>query len=104
MARLRTLKPRLTMFDISTVKVPPKFANGFYFSPEWKAIKAQVHRRSGGICEAPGCNRPAVVCDHVVSRKDGGADHADNCRDLCRLHDNKVKEDHTGARRSGGRL
>ena len=52
----------------------------------------------------PGCNAAAKVVDHIASRNNGGADALHNLRHLCRAHDNAVKEDHEGQRRSGGVL
>ena len=46
----------------------------------------------------------AVVVDHIVSPRNGGEDALSNLRSLCRLHDNRVKENALGDRRSGGKL
>jgi 5-methylcytosine-specific restriction endonuclease McrA len=78
--------------------------NPFYSSRQWRALCAAVHRRSRGMCEAPGCTERAKVVDHVVSRRAGGPDVLANLRHLCRAHDNAVKEDKSGARRSRGKL
>jgi 5-methylcytosine-specific restriction endonuclease McrA len=45
-----------------------------------------------------------VVADHIIRRRDGGADALGNLRSLCRAHDNSVKEAADGRRRGGGRL
>src|SRR6202021_2545997 len=39
-------------------------------------------------CRAPGCDRPATVCDldHTIPYGDGGPTHAANITALCRLH------------------
>ena len=39
-------------------------------------------------CRAPGCDRPATVCDldHTVPYADGGVTHASNIKCLCRFH------------------
>ena len=76
----------------------------FYRSPLWKWICEVVAKRSGGICEVPGCTAKAKVVDHIVSRRNGGVDHPDNCRHLCRTHDNQVKEKEDGTRKSGGKF
>lgn len=76
----------------------------YYSSPGWRRLCAQVAKRSGGKCEAPGCKSRAVVVDHIIGRRVGGADALPNLRHLCRSHDNAVKEDATGKRRSGGIL
>ena len=74
----------------------------FYRTPHWRALCAEVARRSGGKCEVPGCSRPGKVVDHILARRAGGADHARNLRHLCRVHDNRIKEAAGGERRSGG--
>jgi 5-methylcytosine-specific restriction endonuclease McrA len=55
-------------------------------------------------CVVPGCGQFAVVVDHIVARDAGGPDTLDNLRSLCREHDNAIKEDKAGKRRSGARL
>lgn len=39
-------------------------------------------------CRAPGCDRPATVCqlDHTVPFQDGGVTHASNIKCLCMVH------------------
>lgn len=76
----------------------------FYSSPLWRSLCAQVARRSGGMCEAHGCTRPAKVVDHILSRKRGGPDVLHNLRHLCRQHDNAVKEGPDGSRANAGIL
>jgi hypothetical protein len=78
--------------------------NAYYRTKDWAALCAIVKRRSGGMCEVPGCNRPGKIVDHVRTRTDGGPDTPDNLRHLCRYHDNQVKEDARGKRRSDGKL
>jgi len=76
----------------------------YYRTRDWQALCEIVRRRSGGICEVPACDRPGKVVDHVTSRRNGGADTAENLRHLCRSHDNEIKENASGKRRSGGVL
>jgi hypothetical protein len=76
----------------------------FYKSKTWRLISEVVRQRSRGWCEVPGCGRPGKVFDHILRRTDGGADDPSNVRHLCRDHDNIIKEDASGKRRSGGRL
>ncbi len=52
--------------------------------PFSKAIKAAVLKRSGGMCEAPDCNRPGKDFDHVKPVAIGGKSTEDNCQLLCR--------------------
>lgn len=56
----------------------PKVAEGFYLTPEWRAYRS-AHRawtaaKQGGVwcCICGGTAR--LILDHVVERKDGGAD------------------------------
>ena len=39
-------------------------------------------------CRAPGCDRPATVCDvdHTIPYAEGGVTHPSNLKSLCRLH------------------
>lgn len=76
----------------------------FYRSAAWRRVCDAVRQRSGGRCEVPGCDRPGKVFDHIRSRRRGGPDTPGNVRHLCRLHDNQVKEDARGERRSGGKM
>lgn len=76
----------------------------FYKSKTWRGLCAAVKRRAHSRCEVRGCLSRGRVVDHIVSRRAGGSDTLDNLRLLCRGHDNAVKEDATGARRSGGKL
>lgn len=67
-SRIGTLPPRLA--------AAPKVADPFYQSAEWRAKRAKLARTRGRKCEEPGCETPydRVILDHVVERKDGGAD------------------------------
>lgn len=49
-----------------------------------KAIKAEVLKRSGGMCEAEGCTRPGRDFDHVKPVAFGGESTLENCQLLCR--------------------
>jgi hypothetical protein len=50
------------------------------FTPK---TKAAVRKRSGGICEADGCDRPAAEIDHKVECWEGGDNSLENAKDLC---------------------
>jgi 5-methylcytosine-specific restriction protein A len=86
----------------SLVRFAPKTADPFYSTPEWKATRQRIFRRDSFCCVVVGCGQRAIVCDHIVSRHDGGFDDDSNLRSLCRLHDNMFKEDALRRRRSGG--
>jgi hypothetical protein len=88
---VRMLAPRVRAADLAVVRLPPKAADPYYLTLE----------RDGGVCTIPGCGRQAVVADHIVARKAGGADALHNTRSLCRLHDNRFRERPTRSTRRG---
>ena len=95
---VRMLPPRLPLARTAIVRLPPKVADPYYLTPEWRELRRQTLERDGGVCTVPGCGRRALVADHIVSRKAGGADALHNTRSLCRLHDNRLREGPTGRR------
>jgi 5-methylcytosine-specific restriction enzyme A len=80
---VRMLAPRLPLARTAIVRLPPKEADPYYLTPEWRELRRQTLERDGGVCTVPGCGRAAVVADHIVSRKAGGADALPNLRSLC---------------------
>jgi 5-methylcytosine-specific restriction endonuclease McrA len=94
---IRMLAPRLPLARTEIVRLPPKEADPCYLTPEWRELRRETLERDRGVCTVPGCGR--VVADHIVSRKEGGADALHNTRSLCRLHDNRFREGPTGRRR-----
>ena len=92
----------LSVPDRSVAKVPPKSADPFYASTDWKTLRLKVLQRDGFRCFVEGCTERAIIADHIVSRKNGGSDDMGNLRSCCRTHDNRFKEDATGVRRSRG--
>jgi 5-methylcytosine-specific restriction endonuclease McrA len=60
-------------------------------------------RRDNYTCIVPGCRARATRVDHIKSRRDGGLDSLRNLRSLCTRHDNQIKEDARGKRRSDGK-
>lgn len=96
---VRMLAPRLPLARTAIVRLPPKEADPFYLTPEWRELRERALTRDGYRCAVLGCGRAAVVADHIVSRKAGGADALHNTRSLCRLHDNRFREGPTGKRR-----
>ena len=81
--RLKTLGPRLKPIDTRTVRPPPKVVESFYSSSEWKATAAAIKKRDGYKCVKCG-SRDRLIVDHIIERKDGGADydHA-NLQSVC---------------------
>lgn len=82
----------------------------YYQSRHWRELKRASRARDAGLCAVPGCNRPGVVCDHVLARPpvpyQTDADRLDNVRLLCRVHDSQCKESRRGdpLRQRGGRF
>ena len=99
---VRMLAPRLRLARTAIVRLPPKEADPYYLTPEWRELRRQTLDRDGGVCTVLGCSREAVVADHIVSRKARGADALHNTRSPCRLHDNRLREGPTGRHRKRG--
>ena len=75
---LRMLRPRLTVANTYHVALPPKKADAFYLSPEWRGLLASIIAKRGRRCEDPSCPSPhppieRIYGDHIVELKDGGA-------------------------------
>lgn len=76
---LRSLPSRIKPAQQSRVTQQPKRAEAFYVSPEWRALKADVIAERGRRCE--GCGKTteddgspvSLILDHVIERRDGGA-------------------------------
>ena len=62
------------------------------FERDFKAAKAQVRTRSGGMCEYPGddCQRAATQCHHKLPRQHPRANDPDFLLDLCTHHHHEV--------------
>jgi 5-methylcytosine-specific restriction endonuclease McrA len=95
---MRMLGARVRLANLSVAKLLD-VTDPFYFTAEWKQTRKRILARDDNTCVIPGCGRRAIVCDHIVSRRDGGSDDDANLRSLCRLHDNRLKENHLGERR-----
>lgn len=68
------------------VSTPPKRAESFYQSKEWRVLCAEVKRERGKACQRCG-STDRVVADHIIERKDGGADlDKGNIELLCHAH------------------
>ena len=75
-------------------------ARALYASSQWKALRAEVLRLSGGRCVTPGCMRRPTIADHITPHRcrqelfyDAG-----NLQAMCKpCHDRKT------ARYDGGR-
>jgi len=104
MGMVKMIKPTLKTSDRTIAAIRPKQVDPYYQSSEWIKLREQVLIRDGYRCTARGCRAWAKVVDHIVSRRNGGSDELGNLRSLCRMHDNRIKEDASGARRSDGRM
>ena len=73
---LRCAKPMLRPRAALAARVPEKRAEPFYSTPEFRKWRAIVIGRAGGMCQWPGCGTTdgRMYADHIVERKDGGAD------------------------------
>lgn len=88
MGRLKAFGSLIGAMD-AKVRAAPKVAEGFYSSPQWRGLVADIKRMRGARCERAGCPTPThrVIADHIVERKDGGADlDPSNIELLCFTH------------------
>lgn len=76
---MRMLRPAIATIDTRSVKPPPKTADSFYLSPEWRALMAEIIRERGRCCEDPEHDTRypragiRVYGDHTHELRDGGA-------------------------------
>lgn len=77
MARLTSLQPRLARAGARLAQ-PVKTVDAFYESTGWRAFARRIKDQRGWMCEDCGksCVRTPreLQADHVVERRDGGAD------------------------------
>lgn len=97
MARLGTLKPKVSTADLRKVRPAPKRADAELQTPAHRAWRKAVLDRAGWRCEDcgkgaalygdPAAVRPDVFvvlyADHIVERRDGG-DPLDPANGRCR--------------------
>ncbi|WP_137387979.1 HNH endonuclease [Rhodoligotrophos defluvii] len=72
MGKLSNIKPMLGTIA-PRLHPPPKVADRFYLSREWRALVARLKRERGNWCEQCGSSH-RIIGDHIVERRDGGAD------------------------------
>jgi 5-methylcytosine-specific restriction endonuclease McrA len=99
---VKMLKPFGMGKERPIAAIPPKRADAYYFSREWKNERVKVFERDGYICTVPGCGQPAKVADHIHTRRFGGSDSHKNLRSLCQYHDHVFKERPDGSRKNSG--
>jgi len=73
MALLRCINSGLTVLDTSIAREPPKRADAFYVSKEWRALMGTILKQRGRVCEHCGRSGCRIFGDHIVELKDGGA-------------------------------
>jgi len=69
---------RLATLDVRRVGTAGGPHDGFYRSPEWRAVIATIKRERGARCEDPECATPfgpwrRIIGDHIRELRDGGA-------------------------------
>jgi 5-methylcytosine-specific restriction endonuclease McrA len=99
MGRLKAIGSRLTLAKQTSVAFVKK-AEAYYGTQDWQLLRLSCLKRDGFACQV--CGDKAIIADHIISRRNGGADTLTNLRSLCRTCDNKAKEDHLGNRRGQG--
>lgn len=72
MGRLSTMAPAIGSLA-PRLKVPPKVADPFYLSAEWRQFIDEVKVERGFKCEDFGPHNGRLVGDHVREIRDGGA-------------------------------
>ncbi len=72
MGRLKALPARIGAAP-AKVKALPKEAERFYGSAEWRALVRRLKRERGNFCQRCGAGG-RIIGDHIIERKDGGAD------------------------------
>lgn len=84
MAKLQSLPTRITTLDTRSAKPPPKTAEPFYLSPQWRSFIEGLKRKRGSKCEECGRTNTRIFGDHIIECKDGGAELAEtNVKLLC---------------------
>lgn len=97
---LKSFKPRVGSMP-ARIAAPPKIAESFYQSREWRALAAEIKRERGCKCERCG-SKDRVIADHIIERKDGGADlDPANVELLCHAHHAEKTAAARAARASG---
>lgn len=80
MSKLTNIGNAVRTIDMRTTRPLAKVAESFYLSPAWVALRRDLIRVRGYRCQGCGKSRAPngkpirLIGDHVVERKDGGAD------------------------------
>jgi 5-methylcytosine-specific restriction endonuclease McrA len=69
-----SLSPRVRTASTARAALPPDLDRGFYRSPAWRSLVADLIRQRGRRCQC-GCDYVGgvIIGDHVVEISDGGA-------------------------------
>ena len=91
--KITMLGSRLATLDTRAAAPLPKDRDTFYHSEQWRRLLAGIIKVRGRRCEDCGKEGSRVYGDHVVERRDGGADlDPSNVRLLCaRCHGRKTE-------------
>lgn len=79
MGRLKALPPRVATVR-NRITVPAKVPDPFYEGNAWREFIRAIKVQRGYVCEVVTCrkdcssNHRGLIGDHIVERKDGGAD------------------------------
>lgn len=77
-------------------------ADPFYWTPAWRSVRLNKLKRDPLCCECLKINlvKRATVVDHIIPRRLGGADFADdNLQSMCAAHHNKKRAKERGQTR-----
>ena len=84
------------------VRAAPKVAELFLRSAEWRTMVKEIKRKRGESCERCGSGH-RVIGDHIVERKDGGAELDEtNVELLCQACHNRKTAQARARRARGG--
>jgi 5-methylcytosine-specific restriction endonuclease McrA len=82
-----------------------KVADPFYLSAFWRELRKRALERDRYRCTVSGCpSTHRLTVDHIIGRKDGGADDITNLRTLCASHASSIRESSTRTRGNDGAL
>ena len=85
--KVQTVRSRIATIDTSAAKAPRKEADPHYNTQEHRDWRQLVMTRAGWRCQWDGCDQPARYADHIIERRDGGADlDPSNGQALCATH------------------
>lgn len=102
MGLLKRLPSRLGRAPLR-VRSMPKKAEAFYQSKEWRDLVRSIKATRGAWCERCGSGH-RVIGDHIVERRDGGAElDPSNIELLCQPCHNRKTAQARAARVTGGR-